>query len=160
MTIPAILSELGYVLSVTYEIGDQSITFSFPKRGKLRMILACDSAGKNIYCIRAKTAGSKKPKNTKALSDAARRYRVWSGYDPDSYRSLKVTQRPLKKAGTITEIVYSSDKLAYSSDNGKVHEYVHKFDHKTTLKADNQEDPALMHISGSRLRVTKRGIEG
>lgn len=153
MTIPSILTELGFLVSVTYETGDEAITFTFPKRGKMRMILACDGKGKNLYCMRMKPGG-KKPRNSKSLSNAAKRYRLWSGYDVDSYRSLAVTERKLTNAGNITEIVYSSDKW------DGWHEYVHKFKHTTRIKLDNHEDPKMVHITGSQLKVTKRGIEG
>jgi hypothetical protein len=154
MTIPAVLTELGVVLSVTYETDNEAITFDFPKTGKMRMVMACDGKGKNLFCMRQRHPTSKAPKETAALRKAVNRYELWSGYIVDSTRALKVSEKRFKPVGRITQIVYRSDKW------DGWHDYVHAFENKTNLSMDNDDDPILMKISGSKLRITARGIEG
>jgi hypothetical protein len=154
MTIPSVLTELGFVISVTYETDAEAVTFTFPRRGKMRMVMACDGKGRNLYCLRQRQPGSKAPKESESLRKAANRYEVWSGYEVESTRALKVSEKRFRPMGKIKEIVYTSDKW------DGWHDYVHTFEHKTTLSMDNDDDPVMMKIGGTKLRITARGIEG
>jgi len=156
MKFPAVMTNLGFITAISYENGDERISFSFPKRGPNRMVLACSSDGKKLYGMRAKqTKPTQVRFNSRSFEDATLKYEQWSGFEVDTYQKCKIKENRMFNAGRVFEISYLSDKWV-----GKQREYFHTFENSTSIHLDNDDDPNLIYITGKRLHVTERGIEG
>jgi hypothetical protein len=156
MKFPAVMTNLGFITAIAYECGDEKISFTFPKRGLNRMVLACSSDGKKLFGMRARqTKPTQVRFNSRYFEDAAAKFEQWSGFEVDTYQKCKIKENQMRKAGRALEISYLSDKWT-----GKQREYFHTFENLSTVHLDNDDDPNLIYITGKRLRVTERGIEG
>lgn len=82
-----------------------------------------------------------------------RLFKLFNRADPRESLRGKVVDRT-KKTGKGVHIVYNSDKF------GKRENYIHEFETAPTVWVDNAKKPRMIALTGGRIRITARGIEG
>lgn len=143
--IPDVVVYLGKAL----ELGMSDDT-SFKFRGSDLVSNVC---GDRLYII---PSGKRKAsKKTGRLVEKARKlFSKFTEFEADRNHAQDISDRKLEKIGTALFIVYRSDKWS-----GRTVDYIHEFEHTTTIHADNKTEPTLLLIRG-KLAVKKEGITG
>lgn len=148
MKVPAKIVELGRAVEIVTVDGD---TWEFPKNGKF--VLATTPAGKGKLFIVPTTSA----KRSKSLNKKGRKLRErFTGKDASaSGKVIRVTEKKLTFLGRCKTVVYESDKYGRTKK-----EYYHPFKNPPRIYTDSKTSPRTLVISGSKIRVTERGILG
>jgi len=145
--IPSILVELGRAVEIQTANGD---IWEFPKSG--RFVLTTNPEGKGKLFIFSAT--SNKP-ISKTSEKAEKLRRSFTGKMDIKTRIVDVSEKKLIRFGVCKAVVYESDKYGRT-----LKEYIHDFKTAPVLNVDSIYEPRIVVISGSKIRVTERGITG
>lgn len=158
--IPKVTAILGKLreLAVEKPTGDLAI-LKFPIRRSQKSkptILLSDDAGQNLLAVSCpfRNANLSRLKN-RNLEKAINTFENWSNFQADKILRLNVAPKKIKQIGRVLHIVYRSDKY-----NGRNIDYIHTFKQPPIIWADKISKPSFVGISGGRLKITARGIEG
>ena len=130
---------------------------------KTQTKLYCNPNGHILVCWqhgKPKTTSEEKFKravsaNKSQVSLGVKTYEKWHEFGACS-GSLEGPPRGfLFLAGRAKSIVYASDKWV-----GKVRSYIHEFTHPPKIWVNKDQDPSLVVLTGGKIRITQRGIEG
>jgi len=126
---------------------------------KDKMRLYSDSKGKTLILLSNKKLGQPvkgaSSVKTRDTVQAKRLYSKFQDFNAHSTKAYKYKDVNLKQLGFALEIIYQSDKWG-----DKNQRYVHIFDSKPSIYVDKPKAPKVIMISGGKMRVTSRGIEG
>ena len=141
--LPRKVVDLGRLVELTFADG----TVWSPRK---KLVHLCSSeSGRTLWILTVSKENTKK-------QPRSRLYRDFTGYYSSGVRTAQVSEpSSLKKSGRVQSVVYSSKKW-----DGRMREYIHTFRHHPVAHADNLKHPTFVKISGSRIRVQKRGITG
>lgn len=162
--IPDTLALLGNVVELDIEknFGSQWLTWEFHLTGTRSRYLCSNAAGNTLYIFPTKTtkADDKDLKKRRAnIVKTANLFATWQQDPASKYSIFKLKEVPLINVGKANHIVYKSDKWGESDI------YIHNFDSRMTVYTPKQaltaiNPPPIIMIKGTKLKVTKRGIEG
>lgn len=143
--IPSTLVELGR--AVELECGEYRWRWS----KKDDFILCSSESGTKLFIFaRPKSVverGTFDPDKAKSL------YQTFNRREDDQYLAGRIPT-PRRSIGRAKSVVYSSDKF------GRRYEYIHHFKSPPILWVDNAKTPRIVALTGGKIRVTQRGIEG
>lgn len=151
MTIPSTVVELGIPGCIEMENGD---VWDFPK--KFKFSLVCDPSGTKLFIFPAKKQNSKIP-DTENNRQAIGLFEKWSRWSASKASKTKIPSTKLSRLGRVSSITYFSDKF---SKDSKKRGYIHHFNTPPVVSADSRASPSIFRISGGKIRITSRGIEG
>jgi hypothetical protein len=122
------------------------------KTKKRRIHLCSSESGRTLWVLPvSKEKATSIPKH--------RLYEDFTGYYVSGVRTAfgGNEKHPTKliSLGRVKSIVYESSKW-----DGRKREYIHTFRSKPIARTDNPDKPLLVKISGGKIRVKARGIEG
>lgn len=142
--IPPVTVELGRAV----ELDSDNWQWNWNK--KHDWVVSTNPNGSRLYLF-------KKPKKLSPrdlrLTKADHLYKVFNRSDYDKALVGNVSE-PKKKVGRAIHVVYESCKF------GPLRHYIHTFDNPPIVWADKPEDPSVIALTGGKIKVTKRGIEG
>jgi len=169
MNLPKAFAILGNAIAMTIEYDGYLYEHTWPEKGPDRMILLAGSAkGAAVYphghCLllvkprgttRLKANDSKMEHDT--LLNAVRVYERFNDRKAVAIEKMTLPNYKYKRFGKVRSITYFSYKW------GKQGRYIHKFENLTYArinKTNNGMNPPVILVTGNKLLVTKRGIEG
>ena len=142
MRIPATLAELGTALHIEWDSGGESL------RG---CILATNGSKNTLYIFPARGARKAAPCTTGKQAAA---WRLWSDFEVDGARRVKVPEPEMELVGPADYIIYSSDKWG-----GKKNRYIHEFESPVEVYRGKKKS-GLWVLKGGKLKVRAAGITG
>lgn len=122
-----------------------------------QFFLCCNSSLTVLYLIDgqyAKEIGEDEVTGGASLADT---YRLWSGFEPDTFYSFDLPNYELKKGGEAVRLCYQSDKW-----DGHLTHYYHDFERSPSIWVNRYSDPtiwAIKHKTGRKI-VSEEGIIG
>lgn len=150
--IPSVIVQLGIPGYVEMENGDR---YTFSRKDKF--VLCCNVNGDKLFIYPAQKKKSAKIPETEQAKKARKLFEKWSRWSASKATKATVSNRKLTRIGRAKAITYYSDKFSRS---GKKAGYIHHFTTAPTVSVDSRASPAVFRLSGGKIRVTKRGIEG
>ena len=155
--IPPVLICLGHTIELT---GQEQIHYRWRKT---ETKLYCTPNGKTLICwTHGKPRSTSEQNFKRAVSEnrpnvslGIKTYEKWHDFSACSGSLEKSPRGFLYLAGRTESIVYASDKWV-----GKVRSYIHEFTHPPKMWVNKDRDPSLVVMTGGKIRITKRGIEG
>lgn len=149
--IPKTVVELGIPGRIEMTNGD---VWNFPKKHKFA--LTCDPSGSRLFIFPAKKKNSSIP-DTNTNNKAIALFEKWSRWNASKASKANLPNKKLSRLGKVSAITYYSEKF---SRDGKKRGYIHHFNYPPTVSADSRASPSVFRISGGKLKITSRGIEG
>jgi hypothetical protein len=115
-------------------------------------ILTSSESGKRLYLFERPGLVVSSPSS---MDRGKKLYKRFNHRKHDDYRKGKLRSlRAKAKPGRALHIVYNSDKF------GPKENYIHHFDHPPVVWVDRNKNPRIVALTGGRIRITSRGIEG
>ena len=160
--IPRVVSILGKAIELKMYLnnGDEMI-YLWPGRKTKKSgayYLASNPAGNALYILPATHSKKNIDKSIhpSEMKRAAKLYENFTDFEFDKPFALCVPDKPFKRCGRATHIVYRSDKWS-----GKDQDYIHEFDNAPIVHASGSaKNPKMIALTGGRIRVQPRGIVG
>lgn len=144
--VPSVLVLLGRALELGTDDG-----YCFALRS---YNLYSNAAGDKLYLLESKKKKKAVLGNSELVKKAKRTYSRFTEFVADHTHNMEVTEAALKKLCAATYIVYESDKWS-----GKKVDYIHHWEHRTTVWADKLNEPTAFCLTG-KIAVRPEGITG
>jgi hypothetical protein len=160
---PAAVVQHGKCIEVVVEVGDGTVRkFNWPKTGQRSMWLLTDTNGTRLMICRYNKVPITDEEFIRRLraaggtaENAIAQWMESTGTDAAQGAISKLPERRIENIGRCLSLAYYFDAKHRDRDPRE-----HRFSVPPLVKADNKSNPALIVISGGRLEVTRRGIEG
>lgn len=150
--IPKVTVQLGIPGYLSLDNGE---TYTFPR--KYKYVLCSNVGGNQLYIYPVRKKKNVKFPETRQAKKAKALFEKWSRWSASKASKASISIKKLSRLSRATEITYYSDKF---SQSGKKIGYKHKFTRPPTVSVDSRASPSIFRLSGGRIRITKRGIEG
>lgn len=150
--IPKVTVVLGIPGYLETENGD---IYTFPR--KYKYVLASNVNGTQLFIYPISKKKNVKFPETDQAKKAKSLFEKWSRWTASKASKASVSQKKLIRLSKAKVITYYSDKF---SRTGKKTGYKHKFVTPPTISVDSRASPSVFRISGGKIRITSRGIEG
>jgi hypothetical protein len=160
---PSVVVQHGRAIELVVDCGNGTIAkFSWPKSGKRSMWLFTDVRGRQLmltqfnkisvtvdeFMERFRAAG-------RVATDATDQWLESTGDIAERGSLVKVPEKRIGRIGRARSIAYYFDEKFRDGDPRE-----HQFESAPLVKADNDNDPTLIVISGGQMEITRAGIEG
>lgn len=158
MKIPSVVTTLGRCLEIEIEQNDAIVTFAFPRTKKNRFLLTANEKGTALFIFQDEpknVSDNMAKKSQSQISKAAKLFEDWSEYEASFLSGHSISEKKLKKYGTIKRIKYASEKWTKRTEW-----YVHEFKSKPNVFLNDLDEPNFIVVRGGRLKVKPEGIVG
>lgn len=145
MTKPLILVELGRAVEL------ETTTWIWTWNERDNFVVSATEDGKKLAVFKKPTKKNG-PEISKKTS-GSNLYRAFHGYSWNQTKSGSAAIAQVD-GGKAIHIIYQSDKFG---DDAK---YIHDFELAPNVYVDDLKKPSILELTGGKIRITRRGIEG
>ncbi len=146
-TIPKTLVELGRAVEI------ETTTRRWRWSKKDNWVVCASTGGKRLFVFQ-KPKKKSTQKEGSSIRRGQRLYDVFSGRPSEQIVQGKVPELRYKGEDRAVHIIYHSDKF------GSPAKYIHEFDTPPIVWTSSQTNPKMIALTGGKITITDRGIEG
>jgi len=169
MNFPKAFAVLGNAIAMVIEYDGFLYEHTWPVKGPGRMVLlagtsksAAPEQGNVLLLTKPRpkkkvTSADYGGSNAGTVAGAINTFEKFADRHASDWSKISLPNFKLKKFGKVISISYYSNKW------GRKDRYIHKFKNQPLARINytsNGYNPPIIMVSGSKVKITKRGIEG
>lgn len=161
MKYPKAYAMLGHCVELVLTHEGYDYTHTWPVSGQNRRLLLAGENGKSLLLVKPRKQRAAKDndfaRNQDKLNKAIDVFESFADKLAIKINRMNIPNYKLKRFGRVKHIIYHSEKW------GKKQAYIHEFKNPTYAAINytsNGKNPPILLVTGNKLKITRRGIEG
>lgn len=169
MNFPKAFAVLGNAIAMVIEYNGILYEHTWPEKGPARMVLmagtserAAPEPGNVLLLTKPRPHKKVQPadyggENAGTVSNAISTFEKFADRHASVWSKISIPNFKLKRFGKVISLSYYSNKW------GRKDRYIHTFKNQPLARINytsNGINPPIIMVSGSKIQITKRGIEG